>query len=484
MNLEKKNRLALMDFYELSLANAFFAEKIDDTVAWFDIFFRPSAEVSGFCIMAGLEQAADDIASLQFSQEDLDFLRAQGMSEPFLAYLKDFQFACDIWAVPEGTPVFPGEPIVKVRGPMIQAQLIEAILLRAINHQTQIATKANRIVRAAQGRGVVEFGARKAQGVDSAVFGARAAYIGGCVGTTCAAAAKDYGIEPFSAMSHSWILAFDSEDEAFCAYARQYPDNCILLIDTYDTIHSGLPNAIQAFRQEILSRGFRPRGVRIDSGDLAYLSKRIRRVLNEEGFPDCDIIASNQLDESIIKEMISNGARIDTFLVGEKLISAAHSTVRGCEYKLAAIEQRGGVIPKIRVSENVLKMTAPGPKLLWRLFDRETGKAIADLLTLEDEVVSEDAPYELFDPNYTWKRKTIRNFVARQLLVPVFRQGKQVYSFPGLPEIRTYCMEQVDSLWEEVLRFEYPHDYYVDYSQKLWEVRQEMIDEQRGRQVQ
>ncbi|MDR1629678.1 MAG: nicotinate phosphoribosyltransferase, partial [Oscillospiraceae bacterium] len=320
MNHEKRSRLALMDFYELSLANAFFSEEIDDTAAWFDIFFRPSADVTGFCIMAGLEQAVDYIESLRFSQEDIAFLRGQGMAEPFLAYLKDFHFACDIWAVPEGTPVFPGEPIVKVHGPMIQAQLIEAILLLSVNHQTQIATKANRIVRAAQGRGVVEFGARKAQGVDSAVFGARAAYIGGCIATTCAAAAKDYAIEPFSAMSHSWILSFDSEEQAFRAYARQYPDNCILLIDTYDTMHSGLPAAIKAFREEILPRGFRPRGVRIDSGDLAYLSKRIRRVLNEEGFPDCDIIASNQLDEFIIKEMISNGARIDTFLVGEKLI--------------------------------------------------------------------------------------------------------------------------------------------------------------------
>lgn len=471
--------LPLMDFYELSLANGYITEEIDDTTAYFDMYFRPRADMSGFCVMAGLRQAAEYLEGLSFSGRDIDFLRSQGMSENFLSYLRDFKFRCDIWAVPEGTPVFPGEPVVKVKGPVVQAQLIETILLLSINHQTLIATKANRIVRAAQGRKVVEFGARKAHGVDSAVYGARAAYIGGCSGTSCAVAARDFGIAPFSGMSHSWIQTFDSELEAFRAYARQYPANCILLIDTYDTLNSGIKNAVRAFNEEIVPRGFRPKGVRVDSGDLAYQSKRIRRILNEEGFPDCDIIASNQLDEHIIKEMLSNGARIDAFLVGEKMITAASPQVSGCEYKLSAIEKNGECIPKIRLSDNVSKMSVPGPKLLWRLFDRETGKAIADLLTLEDETVSEDEPYELFDPDYTWKRKTITNFVARQLLVPVFEKGVAVYDFPPLPNVRAYCAEQVDSLWEEVLRFEYPHSYYVDLSQRLWDLRAGLINDVR-----
>lgn len=478
MNNQKRNSLLLMNFYELSLSNAFFEKENRDTIAWFDLYFRPHSDVSGLCIMAGLEQAVSYIKSLHFSENDLDFLQEQGLSADFLDYLGNFKFSCDLWAVPDGTPVFPGEPVVKVRGPIVQAQLLESILSLSINHQTQIATKANRIVRAAQGRGVIEFGTRKAHGIDSAIFGARAAYIGGCKATSSAAAAKEYNIEAFHAMNHSWMLSFDSELEAFCAYARQYPDNCTLLIDTYDTLGSGLENAIKTFKQEILPRGFRPKAVRIDSGDLAYLSKRIRSTLNEEGFPDCDIIASNRLDEYIIKEMLSHGARIDSFLVGEKLITANRSSVGSCEYKLAAVEQDNKLQPKIKISQNVSKMTPPSAKLLWRLFDRETGKAIADLLTLEDEIVREDEPYELFDPNYTWKRKTVTGFVARQLLQPIFKQGELVYDFPSLHEVRAYCMEQVDSMWEEVLRFEYPHDYYVDFSQRLWDLRQSMISEQ------
>lgn len=478
INKNEKYNL-MMDFYEIALANGFIAEKIEDTTAWFDMFFRPMPQVGGFCIMAGVEQLCDCLSTLSFDEDDLAFLREKGVSEAFLRYLADFKFQCDVWAVPEGTPVFAGEPIVKVRGPILQALLIETMVLLTINHQTLIATKANRIVRAAQGRSVVEFGSRRAHGAQAALLGARAAYIGGCIATTNAQAAKMFDIPVFGGMSHTWIQAFDTELDAFCAYARNYPDNCVLLVDTYDTIHSGVPNAIEAFKRELLPRGFRPKGIRIDSGDLAYLSKKIRRMLNDAGFPDCDIYASNSLDEHIVREMLGHGARVDGFLVGERLITSADAPVFGGVYKLAAIEKNGKIKNCIKLSENVSKITTPCPKLLWRLFDMETGKAIADLLTLEDENISEKSEYELFDPDYSWKRKTVSNFVARQLLVPVFEKGNRVYTSPALADIRSYCAEQVDTLWEEVLRFEYPHNYYVDLSQPLWEEKQKLIEEAR-----
>lgn len=470
----------MMDFYEAAMANGFLANGMEDTICWFDMFFRSSPKLGGFCIMAGTQQLCECLSSLEFDESDIEFLREKGASEAFLKYLENFKFQCDIWAVPEGTPVFAGEPIVKVRGPILQALLIETMVLLTINHQTLIATKANRIVRAAQGRSVVEFGSRRAHGAQAAILGARAAYIGGCSATTNAQASKLFDIPVFGGMSHTWIQAFDSEKEAFCAYAREYPDNCVLLVDTYDTLNSGIPNAIEAFNEELLPRGFRPKGIRIDSGDLAYLSKKIRRMLNDAGFPDCDIYASNSLDEYIIREMLGHGARVDTFLVGERLITSSDEPVFGGVYKLAAIEKDGKVINRIKLSENVSKITTPCPKLLWRLFDMETGKAIADLLTLENENVSELSEYELFDPDYAWKRKTVNNFVARQLLVPVFEKGKDVYKSPDLSDIRAYCAEQVDTLWEEVLRFENPHNYYVDLSKELWLEKQRLIDESRA----
>lgn len=470
----------MMDFYEAAMANGFIANGMKDTICWFDMFFRASPKLGGFCIMAGTQQLCECLSSLEFDDSDIEFLREKGASEVFIEYLKNFKFQCDIWAVPEGTPVFAGEPIVKVRGPILQALLIETMVLLAINHQTLIATKANRIVRAAQGRSVIEFGSRRAHGAQAAILGARAAYIGGCSATTNAQAAKIFDIPVFGGMSHTWIQAFDSEKEAFCAYAREYPDNCVLLADTYDTLNSGVPNAIEAFKEELLPRGYRPKGIRIDSGDLAYLSKKIRRMLNDAGFPDCDIYASNSLDEYIIREMLGHGARVDTFLVGERLITSSDEPVFGGVYKLAAIEKDGKVINRIKLSENVSKITTPCPKLLWRLFDMETGKAIADLLTLENENVSELTEYELFDPDYAWKRKTVNNFVARQLLVPVFEKGKAVYRSPSLCDIRSYCAEQVDTLWEEVLRFENPHNYYVDLSKELWLEKQRLIDESRA----
>lgn len=470
----------MMDFYEAAMANGFIANGMKDTICWFDMFFRASPKLGGFCIMAGTQQLCECLSSLEFDDSDIEFLREKGASEVFIEYLKNFKFQCDIWAVPEGTPVFAGEPIVKVRGPILQALLIETMVLLTINHQTLIATKANRIVRAAQGRSVIEFGSRRAHGAQAAILGARAAYIGGCSATTNAQAAKIFDIPVFGGMSHTWIQAFDSEKEAFCAYAREYPDNCVLLADTYDTLNSGVPNAIEAFKEELLPRGYRPKGIRIDSGDLAYLSKKIRRMLNDAGFPDCDIYASNSLDEYIIREMLGHGARVDTFLVGERLITSSDEPVFGGVYKLAAIEKDGKVINRIKLSENVSKITTPCPKLLWRLFDMETGKAIADLLTLENENVSELTEYELFDPDYAWKRKTVNNFVARQLLVSVFEKGQAVYRSPSLSDIRSYCAEQVDTLWEEVLRFENPHNYYVDLSKELWLEKQRLIDESRA----
>lgn len=467
----------LFDFYEMAQANGYLANGIDETIAWFDMFYRPAPEIGGFCVMAGLQQLTEYITNLSFSEDDLAFLKKNGVDDKFIDYLRNFKFSCDIWAVPEGTPIFANEPVVKVRGPVIQAQMLETIILLSVNHQSLIATKANRIVRAAQGRAVIEHGSRRAHGIGAAINGARSAYIGGCSATTNVSAAKLFDIPVFNSMSNTWVQMFDSEYEAFCAFAREYPDDCILLIDTYDTMEKGLPDAIRAFNDVLVPMGKRPKGVRIDSGDLAYLSKKIRRVLNDAGFPDCDIYASNSLDEYIIRDMLHNGARIDNFIVGERLITSASNPVMTGEYKLCAIEKNGKIIPKIKISENVSKITTPYPKLLWRLFDNETGKAIADVLTMEDESLTDAKEYELFDPEYNWKKKTVTNFVARQLLVPVFEKGKLVYSFPSTANIKNYCAEQTDTLWEEVVRFEYPHNYYVDLSQKLWDKKQTMIDE-------
>ena len=466
----------LFDFYELVQANGYLREGIDETVAWYDMFYRPAKELGGFCVMAGVQQFTEYIRDLHFSEDDLAFLKEKGMDDAFLDYLRNFKFSCDVWAVEEGTPVFANEPVVKVRGPVIQAQLLETIILLCVNHQSLIATKANRIVRAAGGREVIEIGSRRAHGVAAALNGARSAYIGGACATTNVSAARRFSLPLFGSMSHSWVQMFDTEYDAFCAYARTYPDRCVLLIDTYDTMDQGIVNAIRAFDDVLKPMNKRPKGVRIDSGDLAYLSKKIRRILNEAGYPDCNIYASNSLDEYIIRDMLHNGARVDGFLVGGRLITSASSPVMGGVYKLSAIEKDGKIIPKIKISENVAKITTPYPKKLWRLFDNETGKAIADVITLENEDLTDAKTYELFDPDYTWKRKTVSGFVARQLLVKIFDGGKQVYCFQSTEKIRSYCAEQIDTLWEEVLRFEYPHNYYVDLSQSLWNEKQKLID--------
>lgn len=474
--LQERNLTMLTDFYEITMANGYFKNGVGDRITQFDMFFRDVPDKGGFAVMAGVEQLADYLRNLKFTDDDLNYLAGKGFDKAFLDYLSDFDFCCDIWCVPEGTPIFPYEPIVTVRGPAIQAQFIETMILITINHQSLVATKANRIVRAAQGRPVMEFGSRRSQGYDGAIYGARAAYIGGCSGTACTISDREFGVKALGTMAHSWVQLFDSELDAFCAYAREYPDSCTLLVDTYNVLKSGIPNAIEAFRREVLPRGFRPKGIRIDSGDIAYLSRKARKMLDEAGFPDCAIVASNSLDEYIIRDMIQQGAKIDSFGVGERLITASSNPVFGGVYKLCAVENGNGeFVPKIKVSENVAKVTIPGAKKLWRLYDNETGKAIADLITCEDEVVDDSQPYELFDRDFTWKRKVVENYTARELLQPLFVKGKCVYEYPHIEKIKAYCKEQIDTLWDEVLRFENPHNYYVDLSQKLWDLKSDML---------
>ena len=472
------NLTMLTDFYELTMANGFLEEGLGDRIAYFDMFFRRIPDGGGLAIMAGVEQLIAYLKNLSFTPEDISYLRSKNLfSEAFLSYLQDFHFICDVWAVPEGTPVFPHEPIVTVRGPVVQAQFVETMVLLAINHQSLIATKANRIVRASQGRAVMEFGSRRAQGYDGAVYGARAAYIGGCCGTACTIAHRDFSIPALGTMAHSWVQLFDSELDAFRAYARQYPDSCTLLVDTYNTLKSGVPNAIKAFNEIIVPAGYRPKGIRIDSGDITYLSKKARKLLDEAGFPDCKITASNALDEYIIRDMIQQGACVDSFGVGERLITAASDPVFGGVYKLAAVEENGRIAPRIKVSENVTKITNPCFKKLWRLYDKESEKAIADVIALNNEIIDDAKSYEIFDPEHIWKRKNVENFVAVPLQKQLFSHGQCVYEAPGIEDIRCYCRKQIDSMWDEVLRFENPHRYYVDLSQPLWDEKQRLLSE-------
>lgn len=473
----KVNLTMLMDFYEFTMANGFFEEGMKDKIAYFDVFFRENPDNGGFAIMAGVEQIIEYLSDLHFTDEDIEFLKSKNLfCEGFLEYLKSFKFECDVWAIPEGTPIFPGEPIMTVRGPVVQAQLIETMVLLLINHQSLIATKANRIVRAAKGRPVMEFGSRRAQGAEAAILGARAAYIGGCVGTACSVTDELFGVPALGTMAHSWVQMFDTEYDAFLAYAKSYPDNCTLLIDTYNVLKSGLPNAIKVFNDYLVPNGYRPKGVRIDSGDITYLSKKCRKMLDDAGFSDCGIVASNSLDEYIIRDTILQGAQITSFGVGERLITSKSSPVFGGVYKLVAVEnEKGDVIPKIKISENVAKITTPGFKQVYRLYSSENSKAIADVITMHDEIIDTDT-YELFDPEHTWKRKTVTDFYARPLLKQIFKKGKKVYDNPSLEALREYCKIEVDGLWDEVKRFENPHTYYVDMSKKLWELKQGMLE--------
>lgn len=474
----RENLTMLTDFYELTMANGFFNSGRKNEIAYFDMFFRKVPDNGGFAIMAGVEQLIEYLSNLSFTDDDIEYLRSKKMfSEEFLEYLRHFHFDCDVWAVPEGTPIFPHEPIVTVRGPVVQAQFLETMILITINHQSLIATKANRIVRASKGRAVMEFGSRRAQGYDAAVYGARATYIAGCAGTACTICDREFGIPALGTMAHSWVQLYDSELEAFRVYAREYPGACTLLVDTYNTLKSGIPNAIRVFNEELLPRGYRPQGVRIDSGDITYLSKKMRKMLDDAGFPDCKITASNALDEYIIRDMIQQGACVDSFGVGERMITAANDPVFGGVYKLSAVEINGHIVPRIKVSENVTKITNPCFKKLWRLYDNDSGKAIADVITLRDEIIDDSEPYVIFDPEHIWKRKTVENFTAKELQVPLFLNGKCVYSSPDIGVIRTYCAQQIDTMWDEVLRFENPHTYYVDLSQPLWDEKQRLLCE-------
>ena len=474
---QRTNYTMLCDFYELTMGNGYFQTGLEDRICYFDVFFRKVPDGGGFAIAAGLEQIIEYIKELHFDEEDLAYLRGKGVfDEGFLEYLRTFRFTGDIWAVPEGTPIFPGEPILTVRAPAIQAQFIETFVLLTLNHQSLLATKANRIVRAAKGRPVSEFGSRRAQGVDGALLGARAAYIAGCAATACTMADQWYSSPATGTMAHSWVQMFPDEYTAFKTYCQLYPHAATLLVDTYNVLKSGVPNAIRAFQEVLLPQGITSCGIRLDSGDLAYLSRKAREMLDKAGLTQCKIVVSNSLDEYIIRDLLDQGAAIDAFGVGERLITAKSDPVFGGVYKLAAVEgEAGTIIPKIKVSENPSKITTPHFKKVYRLFAKDTGKAEADYICVHDETVDQGQPLELFDPDATWKRKTLSNFRAVELLVPVFRSGELVYSLPSIEDSRDYCARQVDLLWDEVKRFEFPHNYYVDLSSRLWQIKQDLL---------
>ncbi len=464
------------DYSCLTTAEGLLSAGMENDIVTYDMFFRELPDSGGFAVMSGIHQLIEKLSALSFGESELKKLEEMGFSQQLIEYFRTFNFSCDVYAMPEGTPVFPNEPIVKVQGPALQAQLIETLLLNTINHQTLIATKANRVVRAASGRKVFESGARRAHGFDAAIDGARAAFVGGVNATTLYPASQKYDIPLVTMMGHGWVQLFDSELEAFKVYLEEHGEEGALLVDTYDTLDSGVKNAIEAFNTVLVPKGLRPAGIIIDSGDMTYLSKRARRLLDEAGFPDCDIFVSNSLDETLIKDMLNQGAKIDGFIVGEKLLTSASSPVLDGVYKLCETEKDGVKTPAIMVSNNVNKITTPCSKRVWRLFDMETGKAIADVLTLDSESISEEKSYSLFDPDFTWKRKTVDNFVAREMLVKIFDEGKCVYNVPSLESVRAYCNEQVSALWEEVTRFENPHRYYVDFSGKLWGIKQALIE--------
>lgn len=470
------NYTMLTDFYELTMANGYLREGIGEKIAYFDMYFRQVPDNGGLAIMAGIEQLIEYMKNLRFEKEDIEYLRSKEIfCEEFLTYLKNFEFCCDVWAIPEGTPIFPNEPIVTVRGPLIQAQFVETMILLTVNHQSLIATKSNRIVRAAGDIPVMEFGSRRAQGYDGAIYGARAAYIGGVAGTACTISDQMFSVPALGTMAHSWVQSFESEYDAFLAYAKAYPTNCTLLIDTYNVLKSGLLNAIKVFDEVLKPMGITNCGVRIDSGDITYLTKKCRKMLDDAGWKTAKIVVSNSLDEYIIRDILRQGASVDSFGVGERLITSKSEPVFGGVYKLVAVEEKGEIVPRIKISENVAKITTPYFKKVYRLYSKETGMALADVLTTYDETIDEDKPYEIFDPNNTWKRKTIKDFVAKELQVPIFEKGKCVYKSPSLEEIKKYSKESIDKIWDEVKRFENPHTYYVDMSQKLWDIRYKLL---------
>lgn len=473
--MNNRDLTLVTDFYELTMSNGYFANNMQNTIAYFDVFFRQIPDNGGYAIFAGLEQIIDYIKNLKFSNDDISYLKSLNkFSNAFLDYLSNFKFTGDIWAIPEGTVVFPNEPLITVRAPIIEAQIIETMLLMIVNHQCLIATKSSRIVSAAKGRPIMEFGARRAHSIDAAVLGARAAIIGGCVGTSCTYTAKEFNTIASGTMAHSFIQSFDSEYDAFKAYAEMYPDDCTLLIDTYNTINSGIVNAIKVFNDVLLPKGYRPKAVRLDSGDLAYLSKEVRKILDDNGFEDCKICVSNSLDENLIASLLEQGAKIDSFGVGENLITAKSNPVFGGVYKLCALEKDGKIIPKIKISENTTKITNPGFKKVYRFYSNDSGKALADVITLSDENIP-DSNYTIFDPNSPWRKKTLVNYTFKPLQEQIFKNGELIYNSPSLNDISYHCKQELDTLWEEIRRLDNPHKYYVDLSDKLWNLKDSML---------
>lgn len=476
----KINELSMLtDFYEFSMAYAYFKENRHEQIAYFDMFVRRLPDQGGYLIFNGLHRLVEVISSFAFNDDQIDYLRSKNVfDEEFLSYLKNIKLSVDIWSVPDGTVVFNNQPLVTVRGNVIEAQLIETILLLCVNYPTLVTTKASRIVNAAQGRAVIEFGARRAQGFDAAIEGARCAVIAGAAATSNTLAGYQHGLNISGTIAHSYIQTHDSEYDAFLSYAKINPDNCILLVDTYDTLKSGVVNAIKVAHDYLLPNGYRLKAIRLDSGDLSYLSKRARKMLDEAGLNDCKIIASNSLDENLIDDLITQQAQIDIFGVGENLITSKTTPVLGGVYKLVAQEIGEEIVPRIKISDNLEKITNPGFKKVVRFIDKETQKALGDCVMLADEVVPLDG-YTLFDPIAPWKRKTITDYDYQILQVPVFVNGHLVYDVPTVNQTKEYCKHQMNMMWDEVKRLAFPHKYYVDLSQKLWDLKNEMIQNNR-----
>ncbi len=469
----------MTDFYEFTMAYAYFKEKRHEEIAYFDMFIRRIPDGGGYLIFNGLNRLIEAIQSFRFTEEQLTYLqRSNVFDDEFIDYLRHLKLNLDIWSVEEGMPVFENEPLVTVRGTYIQAQLIETLLLLCVNYPILITTKASRIVTAARGRAIMEFGARRAQGMDASLEGARAAVIAGCVGTSCTLAGMKFGIPISGTIAHSYIQLHESEYAAFLSYSQIQPQNAILLVDTYDTLKSGVPNAIKVAHDFLIPNGYRLKGIRLDSGDLAYLSKRARKMLDDAGLTDCKILASNSLDEEIIDDLILQDAKIDSFGVGENLITSKSSPVLGGVYKVVAYEKDGDIVPKIKISENIEKITNPGFKKLIRFYDKDTHKALGDLVCMADEVIPYDS-YTLFDPVTPWKKKVITNYTYKQLQVPVFVNGNLVYKTRDTLQTRDFCKEQMETMWDEVKRLRNPHRYYVDLSQTLWNLKNRMIEENR-----
>lgn len=474
----ERNISMVMDMYELTMSNGYLNQGEQDTVVAFDVFYRKNPDNAGFAIFAGLEQVIEYIQNLHFSEEDVEYLRSRGLfTEEFLQYLLNFKFRGSITAMPEGTVMFPNEPVLTVVAPLIDAQLIETAILLEINHQSLIATKTNRIIRAAKGKPVSDFGARRAHNVDAAVYGARAAYIGGASGTATVLAGKMFGIPISGTMAHSWVMSFESECDAFQAYAESYPNSTVLLVDTYDVLKSGVPNAIRVAKEVLEPKGCRLKGIRLDSGDLAYLSKEARKQLDAAGLTDCIIVASNGLDEYTIHSLNRQGALIDSYGVGEKLITSSTNPVFGAVYKLVAVKKDDEFVPKIKISETVEKITNPGIKELYRVYDKE-GKAVADFLTVKDEVIDTSAPVRYVDPLKYWKNRCFEDCTFKKLHQQIFKDGELVYELPKLDDIRGYVRHQLDNeIWQEEQRFENSHPHYLDMSPAMFELKMNLLHE-------